>query len=135
MSSATLDGSVTLSVMRGVAVLRCGPCRRGQLARRADEVPCRPAAFLMPCQVAEACCQVACFTGAVVLTRNQVRCSGQEYPLAQKVGFRASVHRRLELLDAVDGAFDGAGVVVQGEPGDDGVQVAAQPGGERPQLR
>ena len=38
----------------------------------------------------ESCCQVAGFTGAVVLSRNQVRCSGQEYPLAQKVGFRAS---------------------------------------------
>ena len=86
-------------------------------------------------QVAESCCQVACFTGAVVLSRNQVRCSGQEYPLAQQVGFPTSVHRRLELLDAVDGALDGTGVVVQGEPGDDGVQVAAQPGCERPQLR
>src|SRR5664279_3517033 len=129
-----LCGSVTLSVMRGCGCLRCAwPCRRGPLARRADEVPSRPAAFLMPCQVAESCCQVAGFTGMVVLSRNQVRCSGQEYLLSQEVGFRASVHRRLELLDAVHGAFDGTGVVVQGQPGDDGVQVAAQPGGERPQ--
>jgi hypothetical protein len=39
------------------------------------------------------------------------------------------------LLDAVHGAFDCAGVVFQGEPGDHGVQVAAQPGGERAQHR
>jgi hypothetical protein len=77
----------------------------------------------MPCQVAESCCQVAGFIGAGRVSRNQVRCSGQEYPLAQKVGFRTSVHRHLELLDAVHGALDRAGVVVQGQPGDHGVQV------------
>ena len=42
----------------------------------------------------------------VGLSRNKVRCSAQEYALAQKFGFRSSVHRRFELLDAVDGAFD-----------------------------
>ena len=55
--------------------------------------------------------------------------SGQEYELAEEVGFRPSVHRGLELLDAVDGALDRAGVVRQGEAGDHGVQIAAQPGG------
>src|SRR5664279_2208642 len=45
-----------------------GAGRSGQLVRRADEVPTRPAAFLMPCRVAESCCQVAGFTGMVVLS-------------------------------------------------------------------
>ena len=57
-------------------------------------------------------------------------CSGQEYALAEEVWFRSSVLRGLELLDAVDGALDRAGVVFQGEAGDHGVQVAAQSGGE-----
>ena len=136
LSLVAVSGSVTLSVMWGVAVLRCGwPCRRGPLARRVDEAPVRPAAFLMPCQVAESCCQVAGFAGVVALSRNQVRWSAQEYQLAQKVGFRTSVHRRLELLDAVHGAFDRTGVVVQGQPGDHSVQVTAQPGSERTQPR
>ena len=70
----------------------------------------------MAWQVTESCCQVAGFTVAVVLSRNQVRCSGQEYPLAQKVGFRTSVHRRLELLDAVHGAFSGYGTLLPRPP-------------------
>ena len=56
-------------------------------------------------------------------------CSGQEYALAEEVWFRSSVHRGLELLDAVDGALDRAGVVLKGETGDHRVQVTAQPGG------
>ena len=58
-------------------------------------------------------------------------CSTPKDQLAQEIGVRASVHRRLQLFDAVHGAFDRAGVVVQGQPGDHGVQVAVQPGGER----
>ena len=56
--------------------------------------------------------------------------SGEQYQFAEQVGLGAAVHRGLQLLDAVDGAFDGAGVVGQGQPGDDGRQVAAQPGCE-----
>ena len=46
--------------------------------------------------------------------------SGKQYQFSEQVGFGAAVHRGLQLLDAVDGAFDGAGVVGQGQPGDDG---------------
>src|SRR5664280_254044 len=106
-----LFGSVSLSVMRGVAVLRCGPAA-------ADRSPGVLTRFPVgrrrsSCHV-RSCCQVAGCTGVVVLTRNQVRCSGQEYPLSQEVGFRTSVHRRLELLDAVDGALDESLVAVSG---------------------
>ena len=59
--------------------------------------------------------------------------SGEQYQFAEQVGLGAAVHRGLQLLDAVDGAFDGAGVVVEGQPGDDGIQVAAEACGERPQ--
>jgi hypothetical protein len=51
--------------------------------------------------------------------------SGKQYQFAEQVGFGTAVHRGLQLLDAVGGAFDGTGVVWQGQPGDDGVQVAA----------
>jgi len=81
----------------------------------------------------ESCCQITVFTGGIQCLELKAGCSCQEYELAQQVGFRASVHRGLELLDAVDGALDCAGVVFQGQPGDDSVQVAAQPGGERAQ--
>src|SRR5664279_2248431 len=97
--------------MRGVAVLRCGPAAADRLPGVLTSFPVGRRHSACHVQVAGSCCQVACFTGAVVLSRNQVRCSGQEYPLAQQVGFRTSVHRRLELLDAVDGALDGTGVV------------------------
>src|SRR6476620_8226361 len=70
---------------------------------------------------------------AVTRRRGWKLFSGQQYQFAEQVGFGTSVHRGLQLLDAVDGAFDRTGVVMQGEPGDDGVQVAAQTCGERPQ--
>ena len=111
----------------GQVVLQYGPCR-GWLARRALVVP--------GCGVARRSFQAdSVFHRGVASSRTDSLCLGQEYPLAQEVGFRASVHRHLELLDAVDGAFDRAGVVLQGQPGDHGVQVTAQPGGERVQRR
>src|SRR5664279_2727128 len=100
--------------MRGVAVLRCGPAAADRLPGVLTSFPVGRRHSACHVQVAGSCCQVACFTGAVVLSRNQVRCSGQEYPLAQQVGFRTSVHRRLELLDAVDGALDESLVAVSG---------------------
>ena len=135
MSLVAVSGSGTHVVTAAVAVVRCV----GVAA--ADSLPtCRRESQATDCIAHdlpddESWCQVAGFTLASQCLGLQARCSCQEYELAEKVGFRASVHRRLELLDAVHGAFDRSGVVLQGEAGDHRVQVASQPGGERAQCR
>lgn len=66
---------------------------------------------------------------------NGRRCSGEQDEFPQQVGLRASEQLHLPNLDLVDGALHGAGVVGQGQPGGDGVEVAAEPVGERSQGR
>ena len=51
---------------------------------------------------------------------------GEQDALAQKVGFRSSVHLSFDHFYAVDVAFDDAGAVGQGEAGGDGGPVLAQ---------
>ncbi|MFH9354843.1 hypothetical protein [Kitasatospora sp. NPDC017646] len=58
--------------------------------------------------------------------------SREEDPFAQEVEAGASEHLALEHLQPVDVAFDGTGVVRQGQAVADGVQVAAEVAGAGP---
>ena len=66
LSSRTISGSVTHSVMRGVAVLP--PRSLPGVLTRFPVGQLRDADW--PCVVAESCCQVACFTGGWVVSES-----------------------------------------------------------------
>src|SRR5262249_49370723 len=61
--------------------------------------------------------------------------AGQEYAFAEQVQAGAAEHLAFEHFEPVDVALDWAGAVGQGQAVADGVQVAAQVGGEASQWR